>query len=276
MAAQAIELQETRDSSESAGKVTASRKFAIWDEGGSQIATPAEVRAVFGTTAGSTAVPDIGDLFPGETDIYATSYSIQHEPASRGVWTVTFNYENTEPGPLQPQEPGYSQFSFDWSSEFRDVWRVNPGLTVPNNGNATNNSLAGGQPIDVAGEPMSVLRYFATLEITETVLLGTLDARAALIMSLRGTRNAAVFRGGAVGTVIYKGAKASRIGLDKVSITHSFAQDDWYHMIQFPQKGADGRVVLEQVQPGIMHAQTVFWRQPFPLLSDFNLLSENF
>jgi len=25
-----------------------------------------------------------------------------------------------------------------------------------------------------------------------------------------------------------------------------------------------------------MHAQTVFWRQPFPLLSDFNLLSENF
>lgn len=275
MSVSAIELMETRDASETAGKTTCSRKFAIWNDS-VQITTPAGVRATFGTTAGTTLVPNIGDLFPGETDIYATSYSIRHEPESRGVWTVTFNYENTVPGPLQPQEPGYSQFSFDWSAEFRDVWRVNPGLSVPSSGNATNNSLTDGQPIDVAGEPMSVLRYFATLELTETVLLSTLDARAATIMAIRGTRNSAVFRGGAIGSVIYKGAKASRVGLDKVSITHSFAQDDWYHMIQFPQNGPDGRVVLEQVQPGIMHAKFVFWRQPFPQLSNFNLLSENF
>lgn len=274
MSTSAIELHESRGASDSAGKVTASRRFAIWDDA-AELTTPAQVRGTFGTTAGSTVIPQVGDLFPDETDIYCISYSIKRQPQSRGVWEVDFSYENTEVGSLQPAQSGYVQFSFDWAAEFRDVWRTSPGLVFPEEGDATDASFCFGTPIDVAGEPMSVLRYFTTLELTETVLMNTLDARINLIMLARGTRNSVVFRNGAVGSVLYKGAKASRIGIDKVQITHSFAQDNWYHLIQYPAVGSDGRVFLDGAVP-TQRAANVFWKQPFPTQADFNQLSENF
>jgi hypothetical protein len=105
--------------------------------------------------------------------------------------------------------------------------------------------------------------------------MNTLDARINLIMLARGTRNSVVFRNGAVGSVLYKGAKASRIGIDKVQITHSFAQDNWYHLIQYASVGPDGRVILDGAIP-FQKAASVFWKQPFPTQADFNQLSENF
>lgn len=273
--ADAIELFETRDANETSGKLTCSRKFAVWDDS-SPLLTPSAVRALFGTTQGSTLLPKVGDLFPDETDVFCVSYQIALQPNSRNLWHVTFSYENTEPGQLQPLQVGYAQLSFDWSAEFRDVWRTQPGLIAPSDGDATLNSTIQGTPIDVWGEPMSVLRYFTTLEISETVQLNTLDARAAVIMEMRGKRNAAVFRGGAIGTVLYRGAKANRTSIDKVSLTHSFMQDDWYHMIQVPERGSDGRVVLTEAANGARIAASVLWRQPFPLKGDFNTISENF
>ena len=103
----AIELHESRGASDSAGKVTASRRFAIWDEA-AELTSPAQVRGTFGTTAGSTVIPQVGDLFPDETDIYCISYSIKRQPHSRGVWEVDFSYENTEVGSLQPAQQATS------------------------------------------------------------------------------------------------------------------------------------------------------------------------
>ena len=90
MAATIYELQETRSLAQNSGKITASRKFAVWDDA-SAITEPATIRALFG---GGT-LPDVGDAFPGETDIYAVSYDIRHIPDSRNVWEVSFSYENT-------------------------------------------------------------------------------------------------------------------------------------------------------------------------------------
>ena len=64
--------------------------------------------------------------------------------------------------------------------------------------------------------------------------------------------------------------------LFRSSITHSFLDDDWYHMIQVARKGSDGRVLLERTESLGLIAAYVYWRQPFPMFADFNLLSENF
>lgn len=270
MAATVHELQETRSLSQTSGKVTASRKFAVYDDA-SAITEPATIRALFG--AGS--LPDVGDLFPGETDIYAVSYNINHIPDSRNLWEVSFSYENTEPGTIQPQEPGYVEFSVDFSSEFRDTYRANPVTGSAPLGQPNNNDV-GGVPIDSAGEPVSGLVDFATVTIGETVLASTIQSRLVTIASLTGKRNNGVFQGFAAGTLVYQGASANRIAVDKYSVTHRFSYDERFHMQQMPERDQNREVICIRDNASILRAKTVRWVQPFPALANFNLISENF
>lgn len=276
MALAAIELQETRNMNYSGGKISATRRFAIWDDA-APITTPAQVREAFGTTVGSVDIPVRNSLFPGEIGIYARSYSITAREDGSGVWNLEWNYENGEPFQFQPLEIGYTQFSIDWSAEFRDVWRTNPGLLLPPFGSPNVlQSDIGGRKVDSAGLPLSVLAFFSTIEFTETVALETIPDRSLNIRAVRGTRNAVDFQGAPRGQVVYKGAKAQRVALDKVSLTHYFAQDAQMHLIQVPRRGADGQVLLSEASPGILRAATVAFEQPFPDFTDFNALSENF
>lgn len=278
MAAQAIELIQTRDMSYSAGKTAATRRFAIWDDGGS-LSTPKDVRDLFGTTVGSVEIPDRNFLFPGEVGIYARSYTLRRRDDGSGVWDLEWSYENGEPIQLQPQEIGYTEFSIDWSAEFREAWRTNPGLAIPFDGIPS--ALVadiGGTPIDAGGSPLSVLQYFSVIEFVETVAIETLEARSVNIRLARGRRNALKFFGADRGQVLYKGAKANRVAVDKVRLTHTFAQDQFMHLIQMPTKLADGRPELQEKPAGSgqLHAKTVMWRQPFPDFAFFDALSENF
>lgn len=270
MPATIYELQETRSLAQTSGKVTASRKFAVWDDGAA-ITTPSTIRALFG---GGT-LPDVGDTFPGETDIYAVSYDIRHIPDSRNVWEVSFSYENTEPGTVQPQEPGYVEFSIDFSSEFRDTWRANPATGIAPLGQPNNNDV-GGAPIDSAGEPVSGLVQFANVTIGETVLASTIQSRLLTIAGITGTRNNGIFQGFAAGSLVYQGASASRIAVDKYSVTHRFAYDQKFHMQQMPERDQNREVVCIRDNANILRAKTVRWVQPFPTLANFNLISENF
>lgn len=270
MAATVHELQETRSLAQTSGKVTGSRKFVVYDDS-SAITQPATIRALFG----GGSLPDVGDLFPGETDIYAVSYDIRHIPDSRNVWEVSFSYENTEPGTVQPQEPGYVEFSIDFSSEFRDTWRAVPSVSSAPLGQP-NMSDIGGIPFDAAGEPVSGLVQFATVTIGETVLASTIQSRLLTIASITGTRNAAVFQGFAAGSLVYQGASAARIAVDKYSVTHRFAYDQKFHMQQMPERDQNREVVCIRDNANILRAKTVRWVQPFPTLSNFNLISENF
>jgi hypothetical protein len=270
MAATIYEMQETRSLAQTSGKVTGSRKFAVWDDG-TQIIEPATIRALFG----GGSLPDVGDAFPGETDVYAVSYNITHIPDSRGVWEVSFQYENTEPGTVQPQEPGYVEFSVDFSSEFRDTYRANPSIGSAPLGQPNNNDI-GGSPIDSAGEAVSGLIDFATITIGETVLASTIQSRLFTIATLTGRRNNGVFQGFAAGTLVYQGASANRIAVDKYSVTHRFAYDERFHMQQMPERDQNREVVCIRDNANILRAKTVRWVQPFPSLANFNLISENF
>lgn len=273
----AIELAESRNESWSDGRISATRRFAVTDDS-TPLTTAAAVRALFGTTVGSIVLPDVGSQFPGDPFLYVKSYSLRCEPNSNYLWTVEFSYENSEPLEKQPQEIGYTQFSVDWSVEFRDFYRVNPGLVIPQYGSPSNDWFtgAGGQSIDVAGEPLTALHYLGAIEFTETVSLATLPDRSQLIRAARGKRNQTEFQGAPIGQVLYKGARANRIGVDRVSLTHTFAQDSLMHMVQVAMKDADGKVRISLHASGAFHATNVKWVQPFPEFANFNLLSENF
>lgn len=124
---------------------------------------------------------------------------------------------------------------------------------------------------------MSVLHRFSNLTITETVAAATLPDRSLLIRLARGRRNNATFYGAPQGQVLYLGATASRISLDKFQIVHRFAQDAYYHMIQSPTRGPTGQVTnLIRDSTGVQRAGTVFWIQPFGEFIDMNSISENF
>jgi len=274
-----IELSETRSSAtNSNGKVSASRRFAVWDDS-TPITTPSTIRDLFGTTVGSTALPDVGEIFPGEIDVFCVSYSIKLVQESRNLWNVDFQYESSEFEPSsekKPDEPGYVEFTTNHTAEFRDAWRVAPGLVFPSQGDAGMNNECGGQKFDTAGEPLSIMRKFTTLEVTETVLLSTLVYRLSLINAARGARNNDNFYGGVPGTFLYLGGQSSRISISAARLTHRFLHDDWYHMIQSPSRGPDGRIALMSMQDGRRVAESVYWRQPFPSKVSFQSISENF
>lgn len=275
MAVAAIELMETRNMNYSAGKTSATRRFAVWDDA-APLSSPAEVRALFGTTIGTVDIPARNSIFPGEVDMFARSYSITLRDDGSRTWIIEWNYENGQPFQFQPLEIGYAQFSVSWDAEFRDVWRTNPGLVIPADGNPVDGSDIGGRKVDSAGNPLSSLVYFSTIEFTETVSLDSLPDRSLNIRIVRGRRNSVNFQGAPRGQVVYKGARAQRIALDKVSLTHQFAQDQFMHLIQVPRRGADGQVLLSEASPGILRASIVAYEQPFPEFADFNQLSENF
>jgi hypothetical protein len=267
MAVEYVELQETRGYSESGGRVTASRKFRVWDDAAT-LTTPKSVRDLFGST-----LPEVGELFPEEKVIYCTAYSIRSVPDTLGVWEVDFTYENSEPGERLPQEEGYVQITIDYAAEFRDQYRN--GVTIPTNGTATG-SDCGGTKIDKAGVPLSVLVRMSDITIVETVSAASFPDRSTNIRAARGRRNLVSFQGAPIGQVLYTGATATRIGIEKFQITHRFRQDEQYHMIQSPRRNQLGQVQCTADAQSVFRADYVDLVQPFPGFANFNLLSENF
>lgn len=270
MAITVIEQRDTRNFSQSTGRISASRTFVVYDDA-APLTTPAAVRAYFD----STNLPQIGDLFPGETDVYAVNFDISLVEDSEKAWRVQFSYENVEPGDSQPNEEGYTEITIDYKAEFRDIYRLSPNLGLAPNGNPSNENDIGGIPVDASGSPISKIQRLSELIITEVVAASTFPARSLIIRAARGKRNNAPFQGAPIGQVLYQGATATRIAVNKFQIQHRFAQDEFYHLIQRPQKNAEGDPVKEFIN-GFWRAKPVSWVQPFPDGYDFNTISENF
>jgi hypothetical protein len=268
MTATIYETQETRDFSMSGGRVSASRRFVVFDDA-AEITEPAVVRDLFGA-----GLPEMGDLFPGEWNIFATNYAITRRAGSSGVWDVEISYSNNEPGTFQPAEVGYVDYSIDYSAEFRELWRVGSGLIIPANGSPNTNDIAGVK-IDQAGVPVSVLVRMSTIQITETVTSVSIPARSLVIRAARGRRNNTVFQGAPVGQALYQGATATRIAIDTYTITHKFSQDEYSHLLQVPARDQNGEVI-KAVTASVFNASIVRFVQPFPNSYDFNAISENF
>jgi hypothetical protein len=272
-----IEQSQTRNQSYNNGKSTASRTFVIWHDTPATLSTPFDVREFFGIVDGSgNALPMIGDLMEGERDLFAISFDIERIENSQYVWQVKYQYGTGGGSRTQPEDEGYVQMTLDFQSSFKSNFRR--GALIPTNGNPTNEFTdIGGTSIDVAGNPMSAPYYQTVVSISETRhgSISMVSNQNTKIRSQRATRNSALFYGSPVGSLLFQGARVSRIGVDTWTFNYEFTEAADFHLIQVPKINLLGNVATTLVS-GVERATSVFWHQPFPTFSDHNLLSTNF
>lgn len=270
MAQQVVESMESRSLGTSGGTLRGKRAFFVWDNT-TAITQPVDIQF------GSNGLPSVGDLFPGETSVYAVEFDIEPVNDSSGAWRVEFDYSQgsggNPPPPVLPSEPGYLQISMEYGAVFKDFYRDNPGLKLFD-GNPTNEDIKG-RLIDACGEPVSVLVQQHRLVLEETIGVDAVQASTVATRNAIGKRNSAAFFGAATGTLLYEGGSARRISLTAFSVTHRFLYDQFFHMVQQPRLNSQRAVEVDNTRE-FPSASFVRWVQPFTGTTDFNSLSENF
>lgn len=268
-----VEALDTRSISNSGGNLSGSRTFHVYsDDPSAPIQEPASI------VLGDGTLPAYGELFPGETDLYATTFQIDPVPDSGYVWRVRWNYssgggEVPDPNQVIPTVPGYVTFSMEYGGQWRDAWRAEPGLTLWSP--TYNNADIAGTKIDAGGEPTSVWSPQHTLIVEETVTSASISSRSIAIRNCVGTRNSASFYGAAAGTLLYEGASARRVSLLAYSVTHRFRYDEWLHAGQQPRMNSQRQPDVD-LYGGQLQANNVRWVQPYGSTTNFNTISENF
>lgn len=265
------------------GRRIGPRIFNVYDDTTpNNFANGAQVKALYGTPSSPDAMPNYYFIHPDDPTLVALTDRIELVDGSLKIWQVTWNYKNitvviTGPG---PEEIGYVEFNLLQRREFDEVWRDESEAeftSFPTGGNVSNTNIIniGGTPVDVSGEPGTRLRLQQALEISEVVSMQDFSALSNMYSTFVGTRNSAPFYGGATGKVLYESANSRRIDIGLVSVSHRFVWDEWYHLKQVPARGPDG--IVGPLFPGPPHSvMAVYWRQPFPKLSNFGALSTNF
>jgi hypothetical protein len=277
-----IEQNQSRQYNYESGRITATRVFKVYDSTNtsgalaSGLQQPSDINALFGTATTPDALPQKGDAFPGETGVFARSFSLAREPGA-DIWTVTWSYSNNGGGSgLQPSEPGYVEWTLDVQSQFAETWMLPS--SYPTNGSPgatlSEQKILGTQ-LDIEGEPVSRLRYTTEIQISETISNSSgLPAIAANMRAYRGSRNSGVWEGAAAGKVLYTGGSIRRTGLATYVATHRLVEDSEFHLIQYPGRDSTGKIPTA-VTNGANRAKDVYWRQPFPSLLDFTAISTN-
>ena len=259
-----IEQANTRTISDSGGKLSGTRSFFVWDDT-TPITLPSQI--LF-----SGSMPKNGDLFPGEVELFAMSFAISIEEKSNGIWKVVWTYGSGGGDGIPsiiPTAIGYIQVSFNFGGQFKDAWRSQPNLVDEGSIDI------GGLPIDCAGEPVSVFVPQHVVTITETVTAASLVQRSVNLRAFVATRNATTFFGADSGFLLYQGCSGQRISLTSYSLTHNFLYDGWKHGVQQPKRNMQRQVEIE-VGTAFPFAGWVRWVKPFPLVSNFGKISENF
>lgn len=278
MAIVCIENTASRNFQYDSGKVNATRVYKVYDDAAvDTLTTPAAVRALFGTATTPNAMPAKGDLFVGETTVYARSYNIQRE-ANTNIWNVTWTYSNALVGvsTAQPGEVGFVEWTLDIQAQFADTY-IEQIPSYPTNGTVSSASLqiTNGTQIDIYGTPLSRLKYTSELVINETIQNSSgVPSIIAQMFAARGRRNNATWEGFARGTVLYTGGQIRRAGVSLYTVTHRFIQDSEYHLLQVPERDQTGQIPTADINGG-KRARKVFWRQPFPAEYNFASISPN-
>jgi hypothetical protein len=270
MAQIVVESKESRTLSNSGGKFTGSCVFHVFDD-------TTDIPNATTIKYGANGMPEKGDAFPGESELFASTFSASVIPESRGIWKVTWTYTSgeNEGGAKMPTEVGYLQVSMEYTGTFKDMYRADSTGRSLNyqNGLPTDKDI-GGAPIDAAGVPTSVFIPLHRLVIEETVSGASLQGRTALTRAAVGKRNSASFYGADKGKLLYEGCSARRTTISAWSLTHKFLYDGWYHMGQQPKMNSQREVIITMT--AIPSAVFVRWIQPFPGLVDFNAISDQF
>ncbi len=280
MAVTVIETIESRPVRNSSGAWSGTRAFHVWDDA-APIYTPAGVAAYFGTNG----LPIYRDPFPDvAVTMLATNPTIARVQGHTDTWLVVWDYTEGALTPVQPKEPhdvGYIEFSADTTAEFVDTWRA---MTASEIGTlaalggtyafgtpaASFNTDIGGDPIDVAGRPVSSLVRQASVEFGITM-----DSvpNLGFFASFVGRRNSVTFNGATKGKVVFLGHSVRRIEQRKYSLGLRFLADEAYHMRQAPRVNPDGSPQLASYVNGGIHCDDVYFVQPYPDFANFYALS---
>ncbi len=207
-------------------------------------------------------IPKIGDRHPDFPAIlFAHAYELSKVPKSDGMWRLTFTYRFNEPTSFStditrgPDAIGFTETTARLTGKFDLCYRADPdfGANIPDND-------IGGEPVDVNGEPTSIMRVQYEIQFNVTV-----NDTIQEILGTFGDQVGAVCGGPVFGlpgeTVLYRGASISRIAQNAYRLTHTYLYDQWYHTIQTPDYTLDGQIELDEDG----HCKTVFAIAPFPV-----------
>lgn len=269
------ELIDSRPMSSVGGRFTAPRMFSVYRDSPA-LSSPDEVVLLFG----SNGLPQKGDLFPGTT-LEAVDYQIRRYEGQTDLFYVEWTYRDASFNGVgtdkQPGETGYLEVSTEVSASFVPMWRqltrtqflelVAPTGLYPY-GNQSSFDIDG-NPVDVAGEPTSVLRRKVTLVVGVTT---NQKPNLAVASQFIGRRNNSIFGGAPQGMVLYTGNSAKRMDAAKWSIEHRFELDEYYHLVQTAYRNPDGRPKLDEDG----HAANVTFVQPHPDYGNFYAIDPNF
>lgn len=215
---------------------------------------------------------------------------ITKDPNNQRGYFVTLIYKDgtgqrTTYAPLQPNDDGYATYRLSAEGRFVDMWRqwttdaaLRAVVLAKTDENyvprySINDTLSdiGGQKIDVAGTPTSVIVPMQRLivDITTTAFPALRFFRRFL-----GTRNKYEFLGCDLATVVFLGADATEMQPSRWKLSLSFEVDKYYHLKQVPVRNASGYVELDQGGDtnalGRGQAARVAWVQPYPEMTKFN------
>ena len=281
-----IEQLESRSISSSGGRGTGKRTF--FASGYSDISLVLKAFGIATTSDGSGGTlltPVKGSSFPSFSGLIAKDFSITPVSGHTDLWKIDWSYEMVttdyftfppEPIAELPNEVGYVELSSEIRAEFVLVFRENPNLPdrgipeQPAEGEQQDPEIdIEGEHIDVGGNPVSTVRKIQELVLTETVEgeppFGTYGR-------FRFNRNSVPFLGARPGRVLYRGCSVRRTGVEVYQVSHSFIDDDAFHLKQQPLVDQNGKPLLD----GNRTAKEVYFIQPFPDMDDLNGISDNF
>ena len=263
-----VEIVDGRRLSFNEGSVDAERTFILTGYSNES----SIVYLAFGNQVGEIdnalnliSVPKIGDPHPSFPSLlFAYSYDLTQLPGESDKWRATFKYRRTETSVYVdnsavgagPGLVGFEELSARVSGSFVEAYRTDPG-----NFTGTGDGDIGGDPIDRAGVPTSVMR--TQMEISLTRTMTTFDPGE--FAHYVGTRTKQQLFGLNPGFLVYRGANISRIETNKFSVQHTWLYDKHYHLIQEPAYTVAGTPQLgKDSQEYDGKAYPVFHRQPFP------------
>lgn len=269
----AIETFDSRDLQVQSGKRTRRRRFIVYAKSSAGEVIPSESYAVQLTNVG------YGDAHPEDLGLRALDVSVRILPETgRAAMEVVWSYrrgELTAGEPEDPEAPGYQQVDLSGETQFISIYRQN--ALIPTNGIPPQGRPdIGGSPVDVAGEPISLLLRQAAYSVIVNYQLSEYNSQ--LLINLSGTRNNATYLGFPAGSVLYGRPRATRISQGVVKVTHQLIVDqEQLHLRQQASADSDGIRTSTTVPGGVgdLHASFVYHVQPFPVLNDFTVLGIN-
>lgn len=266
----AVETFDSRELQVQGGKRTRRRRFIVYAREGAGTVLPSDNFA-----AQQTGVV-YGDSHPQDPVLRALDVSVRVLPETgRGAMEVVWSYrrgELTGEEPDDPEAPEYQSVDLTGEGRFIDVYRQ--GADIPADGiPPAGRPDIGGEPVDVAGEPISTLVTTAAYSVVRNYPLTGYSAST--ILNLVGSRNNATFLGFPTGSVLYGRPRSSRIAQGVVRVVHQLLVDqETLHLRQQAAADSEGVRLSNQVPGGAgdSHAERVYHVQPFPTLSDFSVL----